>query len=706
MNQKRRKTTNFELYQLDEQYKKKENIINHINQAQDFFHGKQHSKGSNSGMIKLTLNFISMAEFIKASKICSTPIYFAFTADDNNVDCTALRQFDEYNCNKLRLKTSNLQSALNGFVNGTEVTFIHWDDDDTSYKGIYKGGLAEEHIDLRNFAVANPYIQSIQKQEWVMFWEDYPLATLKEMVEGKDEKEKKEKIEALEREGSRGTPDEYKDKELINHALCTMWTRFFRVDGEVYFECSTEDVNLFNYPHPLSRKVGKAIIKKVVDEYRKRVEKGEEPSLNQSLIPDYKVDAEDSAIPSSDTTHFTDKEYTEVKEKFSLYPFAVFRPYEKNRRFHGRSDVMSLIAPQMTLNYVYSMLAQCIQNNAYSKILVKPEALREQQITNEPSQVLYDFSGFNNSWGIKMLESQPLPNGLLEFASNLFALTREIHGFTEVFDGSITNQNVSGFALQQMINQANTTIEQQQQLFWVYNEEKAAIRLLYYKHYVDKAKYTTYLSDAEWDGEEQARKMLLNRASKGLLKSFPDAKPEDFEKETHRTKVYEITNDQIYGHNFDIVVEAMQGLSDSLLIEQQFFDNLLMNGGINNMNPEILNLYLQAAPNISPRTKASMKHIIANLEQNRCRQLENQLKDLVGKTQEIIKYAEQLESTVGYQGKFLDGLKKEFSNKITAQNNIINGLTKEMDKQLQNQQEMQSLKNDATKNSIKGTPAS
>ena len=241
-------TTNHSLYLLDKQYKDNTNLIKNIDQAQNFYDGKQYPNINYANMIRVTMNICSFAVNIKASKIVGTPIYLTFTADDPNIDCTKLRQFDEYNCNKMHLKANNFQAALNGYINGTEITFIRWDDDDTSYKGIYKGGLVEEHIDLRNFALANPYIADIQNQAWVMFWEDYAVGAIKDMVEGANKQEIKEKKALIERSVSED--DEYKLKDAINHSLCRLYTRFFRIDGEVYFMCSTENVDIFAFPHP------------------------------------------------------------------------------------------------------------------------------------------------------------------------------------------------------------------------------------------------------------------------------------------------------------------------------------------------------------------------------------------------------------------------------------------------------------------------
>ena len=679
-------TTEYELYRLDSQYKAKTNFINYINEQQNFYNGQQYPLANPTNAIRVTMNICSMCVQIKASKICGTPIYLTFTADNPDTDCTALRQFDEYNYNKMKMDAHNYQSAINGYVNGTEIVYMPWDDDDTTYKGIYKGGINLEHIDPRNFAVANPYINDIQKQKWVMFWEDYDVNAILDMVEGSSEKEIQEKKDLIIKGETTDGEDSYKDKELVNHELVTMFTRFFRVNGEVYFMCSTEKVNLFKYPHPLSRKVTKSAIKKVVDEYLKKIKETDEEDRQTDKILDYQIDYEDLLMNATGGEAFTEEAFKKNKEKFNLYPFAIWEPSAQNRSFYGRSDIKNLIPTQRAINFVLSMIAKCAENNAYNKIFAKEGALGDQVITNEPSQVVVDYSSFTNGWGIKMAESQPLPNGLLEFAQNLLSMTRIVYGFNEVMDGSVTNQDMSGYMLQQMIKQSNTAIEQQQLLFWRFQEDMAAIRLLYYKHYVDEARYTIELSEPEFEEQEQARQFLKNGVDNGLkMQTMEEAGvPQEevskyLNKETSKVKVKTLRNEDIWGVNFDIAIDAEQGLADSKLVEQQTWDNLILNNGIQNISPTMLSLYLQAAPNISPRTKAALKNVVKNLEASENQQLKNQLQELAQQTAQIMAYAKQLEASNGYQSEYLKNLQAEFSNKINVQNKIIGGLTKQMD---------------------------
>ena len=677
-----KKTTKaFDYYELDKRYKDNTNLSNYIKQSQDFFNGDQYPNANYKNMIRVTINICKFSAVIKASKICGTPIYLTYTADNYDIDTTALREFDEYNCNKLHLETFNYQSALNGFVNGTEITFARWDEDDTSYKGIYKGGLVLEHIDPRKFAVANPYIQSIQSQKWVMFWEDMEVGAVKELIEGRNEAEIKEKQKLIVREVAKeDSPDSEKDIDSIAHSLCRVYTRYFRINGEVYFECSTKYCDLFAFPHPLNRRLSEKVIKKVVEDYKKSIN-DDEPDENGGLVKDYKIDYEDIIMQQYDEKVLTEEDYKDIKEKFSLYPFSIFRPNAINGSFYGGSDVKALIPIQKGINFANSMTLKSAENNAYNKILVKPDALRGQVITNEPSQVIVDNSSQTNVWGIKMLETPPVPNGLLDFSDRLLGVTRIVYGFNDVMDGSVTNKDMSGYMLQQMIKQSNTAIEQQQQIFWVYNEEMAEVRLMFYKHYVEKAKYTSEKPDDVYDEEEEARKVLLKAKEKGIkFETMPDATEEDFAKPTHKIEVKEITGEELYGVNFDISCKAMQGLADSKLVEQQMFENLFMNGQIQNIDPRWLQAYFDSNPAVSPRTRAAIRNAIDKQEKSRIAQLERQLQETQQKTLQIMAYCQQLEGINGVKSDYIKNLTAEFTGKINASNDIIQGLVKDLDR--------------------------
>lgn len=672
-------TTSFRLWEKFKSYKDDSNLDNYIEEAQNFYNGDQYSTSNVKNFIRITMNVCSFAVNTIASKICGTPIYFKMVADNNRTDCTTLRQFDEYNCNKLRLSKSNYEAVKNSLINGTEITYIAWDDDDTTYKGIYKGGLVEEHIDPRDFAVSDPFCEEIQNQKWVMFRKYAELEAVKDLLEYENEKDKKEKLTLLINELGYEDYQEYEKQKYINNKMISIYTRFFRIDGEVYFTISTQYVDLFLTPKPLSRKVSKMIVKKICQEYAKRVEKGKlinDVESEQQDIIDFNIDYENLVINAKNSEVFNDSEYKKIKEKFSLYPFAVYEPYTINGSFYGRSYLKGLLSTQKLINFCLSMEAKSAENLAYNKILVKPDALNGQVITNEAGQVIVDNSQYTNGWGIKPMESQSIPSTYFDLADKILAFARKTYGFDDVMSGQISNQDLSGYAVQQMIKQNNTIIEQQQQLFWRYNEDKAYIRLMYYKHYVEKAKYTIELSDYDYEISENSRKLLKYRQETG--KSTLPANQGDFDNETNRVQIKEIKNDEMYGINFDICIDAVQGLADSKLTEAQFWDNLVLNGGLANIEPEYLELYMNCNPNVSPQTKVALKQQIEKLKQGKIAQLQNKLQQAVQVIGQMQEYSKSLEAKNGYQSEYLKNLQTEFAQKIGMQNKMINALNTDL----------------------------
>lgn len=683
----RQQTINYRLYLLDQQYKSSTNLSKYIKEAQDFYNGIQYSTENFNNMPRVNLNICSFSTNIKASKVVGTPIHVRFTSDNENVDCTALQRFDEYTMSKLNEKTENYLSALNGYNNGTEIAYYRWDEDDTSYKGIYKGGLVLTHLDPNNFAVANPYIDDhqnrIQNQKWVMFWKDEEVAALRSLVEGKNRKERMKHL----------IPDDYearkdfysKNPDAMNHALARLFTRFFKINGEVYFMASTAYCDLFEYPHALNPRVNKNIIKKIMDEYKKRtenVDSNDEEPLEK--IPDYDIDYEDVVIQLTKTNKFSDEEYEQENEKFSIYPFAEFSPLPINGSFYGRSDVKSLIPIQKGINFMLNMMLMCAQNNAYNKIFAKEGALQGQVITNEPGQVLTDYSKFSNGWGIKFAESQPMPNGMIDFVQNLLGMVRVVYGFNDVMDGSVSNQDMSGYMLQQMIKQSNTTIEQHQQLFWKFCKDKAAIRLTFYKFFVDKAKYTYELEDYEVDSNEDARKKLKNQQMhlerQGKTLAVGNI---DLNTPTRKTRVESFSKEDIYGSNFDVAIDVLQGLVDSELSESQMWDTLILNGGIQNMSPELLEMYLEANPTVSQHTKHALKAIVEKQKRSENYQLKQKLEEASAYLQKLLQYAKELEAQNGYKTNYIDNLTKEFTNKINVANKVISAQNKSLSQQAQ-----------------------
>lgn len=665
-------TINYSCYLQDKSFKEKSNLNGAVTEARNFCNGKQFDDNNEDNAIRVSQNFCSFSAYLKSAKIVGTKRYITFTADDSAYDCHALERFDQYNYSKLGEETKGFQTCIDGEVDGTGLYFYRWDKDDISYKGIYRGGLVGENTDILNVAVANPFLNGVQNQKWIMFWRDEEVDAVRDMVERKNKKELKEVRNAI-------VPDNYVetgiDKEDISFGMCTLFTRYFRVEGEVCFMCSTKDVDLFEYPHFLNPDVNKRIKERlidIVDEYNEEDEDDEDEVDNGNKVADYKIDTQDMIMQITKAEILSKKEYEEHQEKFYLYPFARFAPLEIKNSFYGRSDITDMVRIQKGYNFAISMVLKCLENNAYNKIFVKEGALEGQEITNEPGQVIVDHSRMTNGWGIKFAESQPMPNGVTEYAMNLFNQTRLIYGFNDVMDGSVSNQDISGYAVQQMIKQANSSIEQIQQLYWQFEKEKAEIRLMFYKFYVDKAKYTYELKDYEVEDRENKRQMLLNRRQQ-LQQQGADLEIGDvnLNEKTRKIQVRDFSGRDIYGKNFDINVEVMQGLANSELAESQMWDTLIMNGGIQNMEPEMLEMYLEANPTVSQRSKATLRAIVEKQKLSENYMLKQKLQEAMGYLEQLLKYSKELEAQNGFKTNYIENLTKEFTQKIGMANKVI-----------------------------------
>lgn len=682
-NDEKEYTINYQLYLLDKSFKEGSGLVDAVKQTRAFYEGKQFDDEENEeNAIRVSSNFMKMCAKLKSAKVVGTERYITFTAD-NDYDCHVLQRFDEYNIRKLNEKTKSFISVLNAFVDATAVYGYRWDEDDTSYKGIYKGGLVGENYNILGWAVANPFLHSMQNQKWVMYWREADVEGVRELVEREDEEEKKRVQEHI-------VPDNYTEqddgvkKEYVNHGLCCLFTRFFRIEGEVCFMCSTREADLFEFPHFMNPNVNKSIkakAKKIIEVYKNRDKEENEEDSEKTFdkVDDYRIDIEDMAIQLGKHNVFTDEEYMKVKEKFYLYPFTFFTPDEIPDSFYGFCDLRDMVRVQKGYNFAISMVLKCVENNAYNKIIVKEGALQGQEITNEPGQVIVDHTRMTNGFGIKFAESQPMPNGVVDFARQLFEQTRLIYGFDEVMNGDVSNQDISGYAVQQMIKQSNTSIEQQQQLFWQFEKEKAEIRLMFYRFYVDEAKYTYELPNYKVDQEEEARQKLLARQQqlqaqgKQLEVGGEDL---DLTKPTKKYQVRDFSGKEMFGTNFDVNVDVIQGLADSKLAEAQMWDTLIMNGNIQNMEPEMLEMYLEANPTVPQRSKDTLRAIVEKQKQSENYQLKERLQQALQYLQQVLQYAKELEAQNGYKTNYIDNLTKEFTEKIGVANKVITAQNK------------------------------
>ena len=215
----------------------------------------------------------------------------------------------------------------------------------------------------------------------------------------------RQEVEVLKKTCDQGT-----DKDLIvaeEDDLATVLTRYYRVNGEVYCERAVKGTYI-NKP--------------------------------------FKISPEGSG---------------EIAE---LYPIVAGVYEEKEKCIYGLSEAEELISNQKIINHVLGMEALAIQNTAWGKYIVTKDALRGQDISNEPGEILVDYSLNGN--GIKKMEQHALSSTPLNYVNNVTAMTRTVCGATEVMTGETLIGNMSGAAIAQLQSQANQPINEQRKRFW------------------------------------------------------------------------------------------------------------------------------------------------------------------------------------------------------------------------------------------------
>ncbi len=153
-----------------------------------------------------------------------------------------------------------------------------------------------------------------------------------------------------------------------------------------------------------------------------------------------------------------------VAKKCTLYPIVAGVYEEREKCIYGISEAEALIPNQKLINHVLGMEALAIQNTAWGKYIVTKDALRGQQISNEPGEILVDHSLTGN--GIRKMEQHALSSMPLNYISNLTTMTRTFCGATEVMTGESLSGTLSGAAIAQLQAQANQPINEQRKRFW------------------------------------------------------------------------------------------------------------------------------------------------------------------------------------------------------------------------------------------------
>lgn len=587
----------------------------------DFYEGKQWAKPTKNtkNLPRPVVNIIKMICRNKKSAILATPVKIVYKAEDEMADVEKFNNFATYIQKEIGQEALDKQAIGDGVIKGSYFYHYYWDSEAKGKDGIKEGGLRCEIIDPLNIFFSNPTELDEQKQKWILIASREDLESVRAKC---DEDVDPETIASDESENKYGVIEQEGNK------LCTVLTRYFRKDGEVYCEKATRSV-VINKPFPLSPDLEAA---------------AKELGLEE--------DAPNNSLPDNGK----DEPLTHEGVRASLYPIVVGNYERREKSIYGLGEVEGIIPNQKSINFNLAMSLLNAQEVAWGKYIVLPNALNGQVINNEPGQILTDYSQTGN--GIKKMTEQAMQSQPLQLIDTLTQLTRVVTGSSEVMTGETLGASMSGAAIAQLQSQAQQPIEELKDAFWLVKEKQGKVLAQFFK---------LYYAEKEFTYEETLPKM--DAQGQPVLDGLGNPQ----EEEVQLTDVF--NSNEYASTDFEVVVETTAGTKASAAGDINALDVLLSKGAIS------IKTYLKAYPKDALSNRTEILKGIEEDEKNQVAQLTQQLQEvqaqLVQATQVIQQQKETVDKVVALIQEnnqlksFIANLYAESSAKIKAANEQI-----------------------------------
>ena len=538
----------------------------------DFYEGRQWPAPTKNtqGLPRPVINVTKMICRNKRSAILSVPtriVYHAESLDEGGSRALAFNRFAAYIQKEMHLDAADKRAVRDGVLKGSYFYHFYWDGHAHGLDANTPGALRVEVIEPLRIGFANPCEKDEQKQEWILIISREKVERVRKMA---DKGVDTERITSDER-----VADGYGTIEQDKEALCTVLTRYFRRDGALWCERATKGV-LINAPRPLTPSVQQV-----------RAELG---------------DAEIAGVQPA--------------RPMTLYPVVAGAYEEREGSIFGIGEVEGIINNQRSINQHVAMSLLDAQQSAWSKWLVLPNALNGQRITNEPGQMLTDYSKTGN--GIKRLSPQALLSKPMELVDALVTLTRAATGATEVMTGEAIGANMSGAAIAQLQSQAQQPVEELRERFWDVKRKQGEVLAEFFR---------LYYYDEPYVFEEKVQPGDATGAA--AIEGLPQIGEDRF------------TGADFANMRFDVAVETVRGSKSSNAGDINLLDTLLARNAID------VDTYLEAYPDDAISDKTALREALSRSKKAEAAQLRLQNEQLQGELgrmqQEMQQYDKALE---------------------------------------------------------------
>ena len=475
-------------------------------------------------------------------------------------------------------------------------------------------------------AVANPTNTDVQAQEYIIIHSRESLRKVKELCNTLNDKDKDEYLIP------KGFETIYSnDIEQENEIMTNVYTKFFKKDGEVYFQKSTDEI-LFQEPTPLNPN----IIKK---EILKELEEKEKVNGNASAETEQKGDSQNNNMMTKPSDDKTDSEAMIDKLKATVYPIAIDSFIKRDRCIYGVSFTAQLIAPQKNINSLLATTLLTASKHAMPTIVVKQGALGTQSLDfSKPGKVIVDYSPPGVD-GVKALNLGSLPTSHYELAQSMIAMLKDVYRTNDILnDGRNTVSGLSGYAMSLISSLQDKPIAQWQQQLARMIEQEGRILEVYYKlNYTNKT-FTATRTQAE------AMQMKQDTGQDVSL-SYTD---------TFDGKDYLDTP-------FNISVEVSEGAKTNETSMVGLLESLFLNGTIEKLSPETLEMWCELIPNSVFSKKNEFMLLIQQKKQSMITQLQQKLA-------EASQYIEQISAREKIKEQEFSGAVAQYNAKLKNMN--------------------------------------
>lgn len=370
-------------------------------------------------------NIVDMFVRTKRAAVLNQPITINYTpAEISGIDETRelatqgaadLTDYAKMLWKRARQDIINAELVDDAATLGTGIYHCYYDMSVTGgIDTLWRGEIRGECIDPLCFFVSDPQVRDVQKQAWIIISQRVSVESVQQLA-------KRYGVASSLIEQLRGD-SETSDYEAAKHELTgedkmTLLTKYHRDDkGNVLMTRCTEKVIICE---------------------------------NEPLTPEGAV------------------------SPITRYPVAVFCWYLRKKCVFGIGEVQTMIPAQKAINFLKAMELLSIQQTAWPKLIVKPNALNRQAVTNEPGEILIDHT--SNGAGISYLNPPVLSGAASALAESIMSLMRTTSGVNEATTGESMGASMAASAIIALQSQAKTPIEEIQKRYWLTVEDIGGI---------------------------------------------------------------------------------------------------------------------------------------------------------------------------------------------------------------------------------------